>query len=67
VTIDDLPGPSASAPSTVKLVIPASVVLGPVKDAMPIDATIVGYDAATDRIELTIASDFYWQPADSGS
>jgi hypothetical protein len=32
---------------------------------MPIDATIIGagYDAATDRVELTIASDFFRQPA----
>ena len=36
---------------------------------MPIDAAIVsaGYDAATDRIELTIASDFFKQPGDAGA
>ena len=62
--INDLPRPPITPPNTIKLVIPAPVVLGLVKDVMPIDAAIInaGYDAATDRIELTIYSDFWKQP-----
>jgi len=64
MTIDDLSRPPITPANTIKLVIPATVVLGLVKDAMPIDATIVNaaYDAATGRIELTIHSDFWKQP-----
>ena len=62
--IEDLSRPPITPPNTIKLVIPAPVVLGLVKDVMPIDAAIVnaGYDAATDRMELTIYSDFWKQP-----
>jgi hypothetical protein len=65
MTIDDLPKPPEQAGNTIRVVIPASVVL--VKDAVPIDAAIVGagYDPATDRIELTVASDFLTPPTES--
>jgi len=63
IRIDDLARPPITPPNTIRLVISAAIVLGLVKDAMPIDATIVaaGYDAATNNIELTIASDFFKQ------
>lgn len=50
--------------NTVKLVIPASVVLDLFKDRFPIDATIVSahLDESTNNLELLIASDFFRQP-----
>lgn len=64
MNINDLPRPPITPPNTIKLAIPAAVVLGLAKDVMPIDAAIVNahYDAATDHIELTVASDFWKKP-----
>lgn len=64
VNIDDLPRPAYAPPDCIRLAIPIDVVMGLVKDVMPIDATVIAahFDATTNHLELIVKSDL-WQAA----